>query len=130
MNKRFLVILGASLILFSSCRESLDHRILRETSSFNQRNCPKRIDDYVVLDSISYIVNENTPNEYKYCHSVNCDSTDFALLIEHEENMRNEILKRIRNAQDLRLIKDAGITISYLFYTQDSKDSIFYFRYP
>ena len=123
------ILIGSSLLIFS-CRESLDHRILRETESFNKRNCPKRLDDFVRLDSISYVVHENIPNEYKYCHSVECDTMQIQILHEHEEIMKSEILKRIRNAQDLRLIKDAGITISYLFYKSDTQDTIFYFKYP
>lgn len=136
MNK-----VSASLLIFSllcsitifldSCRESLDERIIRETESFNKRSCPKQVDEFVTLDSISYIINinNNSANEYKYSHSVKCDTTQMKFLKEHGDGMKTEILKRIRNAQDLRLIKEAGITISYVFYQSDSKDTIYYFKY-
>ncbi len=127
----FIFSLCFSLTVFLySCRESLDERIIRETESFNKRSCPKQVDKFVTLDSISYIINSNSANEYKYSHSVNCDTAQMEFLKEHGNGMKTEILKRIRNAQDLRLIKEAGITISYVFYQSETKDTIYYFKYP
>ena len=82
-------ILALLLLIFSACQESLDERIKRETSEFNKRRCPQKIDEFVTLDSISYIVHENgeEANDYIYNYSLRCDSSELELFYSQKSEL-------------------------------------------
>ena len=128
---RKLSILALLLLLFSACQESLDERIRRETSEFNKRRCPQKIDEFVTLDSISYIIHENgdEANDYIYNYSLRCDSSELELFYSQKSELERRLVSKIKNAQDLRFIKEAGCTIHCLFKSPSTHKELLSFKF-
>ena len=121
---------GVFIICLLSCQTSLEDRFTLEAKEYTNRYCPKQIDDVVVLDSVVYRkAYENNNGTYSYYHSVNVNEQGVDTLKTHEKEIYDEFLNRINNTQDLKQIKDAGITIEYVFYSLDNNNQIFDFKF-
>ncbi len=131
MFKKTSVILLYIFILSVSCRqESIDELFSRSAREYTDRYCPKPLDEIVTLDSVVYYPPTNQEKgRYAYFHNVKGNLSDIEELKKHETEIFNELLSKINNTQDLKQIKDEGVTIQYTFYSKINKKIIFDFRF-
>ena len=123
-------VLLFSLVIFSCSQETMDERLSREAREYTTRYCPKPLDEVVTLDSVVYYLpQKNESGRYAYFHTVECDSMTILNLIEQRDYVRDELLSKINNAQDMTYLKEHGVTIQYTFYTKIEKQIIYDFRY-
>ena len=123
-------LLAISSFMFYSCQESLDSRLLQNAQDFTKRYCPKQLDELVMLDSVVYFMpHEGIPGQYTYFHTVSGTEEEIRLLKEQENVAHDDILSKINNTQDLKTLKENGITIAYIFLSSKDGSTIFDFRY-
>lgn len=112
------VICGAAL-LCASCQESFDERCVRESREFTQKYCPKSVDDGIVLDSATYDAAARTYS-YWYALSGRLDKDDVREELRRRSGeLKERVLRSLRNSIELKPYKDEGISFSYV-YVSDS----------
>ena len=58
------LLLFASIIMLASCHESLEERAAREVKEYTEKQCPAAIDEFTVIDSITFDKTTNTVHSY------------------------------------------------------------------
>lgn len=103
----------AAVLLSAACHESFDERLVREAHDQTRRNCPRRIDRGIVLDSITY---HPALQEWSYCYTLT-DSLDSDEVFTDEtlEIFHDHLLTSVTNDLNLRRLKERGITIVYSY---------------
>ena len=127
MRKRFVIRHSSFVILLiacaiSSCTESFEERCRREAHEYTERQCPRLLDKYICLDSMTY---EDTPQGFTYHHTVMGELDNDSLLTPEVINAFQEnLLQSIRNDISLKRCKDRGFTFTYR-YTSASTGDLF-----
>ncbi len=129
--KKKLTFLLIPLIGFCiiSCQETKNERFAREAKEYTERNCPQRItaDGTIVLDSMVFHGEE--ANEMVYYYSVNTSEEGVQQIIGQKDNLRQSMLSNIRNSVDLKHIKNAGLTLRYVYFSALTEHSILELRF-
>lgn len=125
----FFLVLALVPIASTSCRETLDERLSRESKDFTKRYCPKQIDPNVVLDSVTYSPVSDNEKAYEYHYSVRGDSSTIETLKQYESMLREGHQKGIRNTPDLKIIRDNGIPLRYIYRLQGNKKPFMEFSF-
>jgi len=102
------------VLLCSSCKkETMYEKIEKDAKIFTQKNCPKQMDDYTIMDSTTYDIPSNT---FTYYYTVNDKLEDTSVYTEElKSSFRNTILKEIKGSIPMKGYKDAGITFVYQY---------------
>lgn len=116
------------LCLTTACQESRMERFERETAEFTRKNCPQRIDDdVIILDSLVFH-NDGSLNYINY-YTVFADSLQVDYLKERRGELRESLLKGVINSVELKNVKAAELNIIHRYYTADTHQLIFEFRF-
>lgn len=109
---RNIVFLTMTCALLCACHESLEERAAREAREFTEKNCPVRISELVVTDSMTF---EPATSTIHYYMTVNgrADTTDI-----NKKQLRADMVESIKGATNLRVYKEAGFGFCYTFFSQ------------
>jgi len=120
---RFICLISLfGLISLSSCTESFEERCRREAREYTERQCPRLVDKFICLDSMTY---EDAPQGFTYHHTVTGELDNDSLLTPEVLSMFQEnLLQSIRNDISLKRCKDRGFTFTYR-YTSASTGELF-----
>ncbi len=111
-----------SLFTLVACTESFEDRCRREAREYTERQCPRLIDQYIVMDSMTY---EDEPQGFTYHQTVQGELDNDSLLTpEAISTFQEELLARIRKDINLRRYKERGFTFTYR-YTSASTGKLF-----
>lgn len=132
-NRRTTNILAACLALtlmvfVTSCQESKRERFEREAREFTKKNCPRpEFEDIIILDSL--VCHNDSNNDYVYYYSVKADSIMLEEMEQQHEQLKENLLKAIRNSVDLRHVKEEGLNIVYAYYNTETHEKVSEFRF-
>lgn len=132
-NRRTTNILAACLALtlmvfVTSCQESKRERFEREAREFTKKNCPRpEFEDIIILDSL--VCHNDSNNDYVYYYSVKADSIMLEEMEKQHEQLKENLLKAIRNSVDLRHVKEEGLNIVYAYYNAETHEKVSEFRF-
>ena len=112
------IIIAASLVVvtMASCQDSLEERCAKEAADFTKKKCPARIDDFVMIDSMTFDKNTKTIG-YWYHVTEKADNPQLF----DKKSMRKELADRMRNTTTLQLYKDAGYNFRFIYRSADGK---------
>lgn len=115
------------MLTLSSCHQkSYDEKISQQTAESNQ-NCPQRMDQYTVLDSMHYDIPTRTMGYY---YSIQGDmDVDTAYTDTVVEAFRTAILKNLRSSIDIKELKDSNTNFVYVYTSQKSKRRLMQLKY-
>ena len=121
-----MAVIGYAVALFFQ-RDSLDETIAKKTAEESQRDCPREIDSYTTLDSMSYDISSRTLH---YNYTV-FDVLDNEILYtdEFREEFREQLLNEIKNKIALKGYKKEGIAFQYTYLSKCSGDPLLDFRF-
>ena len=99
----------------SSCTERFEDRCRREAREYTEKQCPRRLDDFVTIDSMTYV---EQPQGFAYCYSLNdeesaTDSIPQEIIDQFVEQMR----QRVRNDLTMKSYKEKGFTFTYRYFS-------------
>ena len=132
-NRRTTNILAACMALtlmvfVTSCQESKRERFEREAREFTKKNCPRPEFEYIIiLDSL--VCHNDSNNDYVYYYSVKADSIMLEEMEQQHEQLKENLLKAIRNSVDLRHVKEEGLNIVYAYYNAETHEKVSEFRF-
>lgn len=112
------ILIPFLVIFFTSCHESLEERAEREAKEFTKKNCPMRISEYVVNDSMTYEKNSRTIHYYYSIHG----KADTSAL--DKMKAKAELIKGVKDATGIRNYKESGFNFAYTYFSTKNKGQI------
>ena len=117
MTKINTTLLLGALLGFCACHfESFDERCAREAREYTEKQCPRRMDQYTLMDSLTYDGHSRTLN-YNYTLEGFLDN-DTVMSAQACESFKDVLRKNVVNSVDLKPYKEKGISFSYRYYSK------------
>lgn len=116
MLKKPILILMAGILLYGCGRKSLEEQMEIEAREFTLKQCPKVLDEFTTLDSISFDRESHT-SSYYYTIQGELDTPD-SFLPSTQDYYRETMMQKVRSDLNLRKAKDAGISFAYHFLSE------------
>lgn len=110
----FMTLAAAALLSLAACQESFDDRCAREAREYTRKNCPGRLSDNVVMDSMVFDRSTHT-----MCYYYTVSGTAEQLAAIRKTDPRKALLEAVKNNTSTRVYKDAGYSFRYIWYQKD-----------
>ena len=116
--KRLFLFLPLLLLTLFSCRQSsFDDQCAEQAEEFTEKQCPKKISEGVVLDSMTY---SKTLRCLSYHYTLSGGIDDAKLVLGNIGMFRNQLLSMITNSVELKRAKDEGMSFRYVYNSASS----------
>ena len=112
-------IIAALTLLFTACQESLEDRCAREAQEYTRKNCPAKMDNNTILDSMTFERSSHTLHYY-YKLTGFADQDSIAKKIDAV----NVLKKELKNTTGLKLYKDNHYRFAYTFRSEKDPNKI------
>ena len=112
-------IIAALTLLFTACQESLEDRCAREAQEYTRKNCPAKMDNNTILDSMTFERSSHTLHYY-YKLTGFADQDSIAKKIDAV----NVLKKELKNTTGLKQYKDNHYRFAYTFRSEKDPDKI------
>ena len=110
------LLLMAAALLATACQESLEERCERESKSYTKKHCPLRIDEFTVMDSMSF---HRASHTVCYAYTLYGNADDAAAV--SKSDAHRLLLHQVRNSAQLKLYKEAGYSFRYIYFSAKDK---------
>ena len=119
MKKIFLFACLA--LIFAACQESLEDRCAREAKEYTARNCPAKMEENVILDSLTFEKGTHTLHYYYRLTGI----ADKEGLLDSLQAIK--VLKDgLKNTTAMKTYKDNGYNFAYTYHSEkDPKKVLF-----
>ena len=117
LMKKFLFIPLCALVL-TACHESLEEKAAREAEEFTRKNCPMKISEYIVNDSMAYEKDTRTIHYY-YTMKGRADTTAI-----YTPKIKEELIKGVKDAMSLKTYKEHDFNFAYTYFTKKNKGQV------
>ncbi len=119
-HHRYVVLLALlSAVVLCGCTESFEERCRREAREFTERQCPRLLNEYIVMDSMTY---EDSPQGLTYHMTVQGQLDNDSLLTEENlASFNDDLLERVRQDISLKRCKERGFTFTYRYMSRSRK---------
>ena len=114
-----LWVLSAFMLLLTACQESLEDRCARETKEYTRKNCPAKMDNNIILDSLTFERETHTLHYY-YKLTGFADQDSVAKNIDAVNILKNEL----RNTTTLKLYKDNHYRFAYTYRSEKNPEKV------
>ena len=115
--KRFILPFFAALLLVS-CQENIEEKALRETKEHTRKNCPMKINDNVVIDSMTFERDSRTICYY-YSMLGTADTTAI-----DKSSAREQLVRGIIESTSIRKYKENNFSFSYSYFSTKHKGKL------
>ena len=111
-------IASVSILLFASCNfESFEKRCAREAEEYTTRHCPRRMNKYTVMDSLTFNPETKT---FGYYYTLEGDlDNDSIITNEIADSFREQLKKELINSVELKAYKEAKEVIEHFEWIVD-----------
>lgn len=113
---RFFTPLLSVLLLASCGFENFDERCEREAQEYTQKQCPRRMDQYTMMDSLTYNKPTRTLTYYYTLEGVL--DNDSVMTPDAGNILEANLKEAIINSVDLKTHKDKGINFCYCYHSK------------
>ena len=116
------IIVFATLALFlTSCQESLEDRCARDAKTYTAKNCPAKMEENVILDSLTFERDSHTLHYYYRLTGM----ADKEGLLDSIQAIK--VLKDgLKNTTAMKTYKDNGYNFAYTYHSEkDPKKVLF-----
>lgn len=127
MSKLKFILLCFPLWGLFSCQESFDDRCAREAREYTEKQCPHRMDEYTVMDSLTYDRQTRTLNYY-YTLEGALDN-DSVMTDQACEELKKMLHKDVINSVGLKSYKEKDINFRHCYYSKSSGKIRFQVRF-
>lgn len=118
-----LLLLLAALTTGACHFESFDERCARETREYTQKQCPRRLDEYTIMDSTVYDTDTRTIT-YHYTFEGLLDDTT-QLTEDVARAFREQLRKNVINSVELKSYKEKGLKFCYRYLSRTTGRPLF-----
>ena len=114
-----LWVLSAFMLLLTACQESLEDRCARETKEYTRKNCPAKMDDNIILDSLTFERETHTLHYYYKLTGFADQDT-----IVKKLDAVNILKEELRNTTTLKLYKDNHYRFAYTYRSEKNPEKV------
>ena len=107
--KKFWV-LSVFLLLLTACQESLEDRCARETKEYTRKNCPAKMDNNSILDSLTF--ERETHTLHYYYRLTGFADRDGVM---EEVDAAGALKQDLKNSTTLRVYKENKYRFAYTY---------------
>ena len=116
--RRLFLMLPLLLFAVSSCRQaSFDDQCLQQAREYTEKQCPRKMSEGVVLDSMTY---SKALRCLSYHYTLSDEIDDAKLVQGNIDMFRRQLLSMITNSVELKRAKDEGISFRYVYISSSS----------
>ena len=119
MKKLFVFAIMA--LTLTACQESLEERAAREAQMYTKKNCPAKISETVIMDSMTFEAQTHTIHYY-YTLTGNADN-DSTL---NPDEARTNLLAALKNTTALSVYKKEKYRFAYTYHSEKSPETVLY----
>jgi hypothetical protein len=113
MKKVF--VFACLALLFAACQESLEDRCAREAKEYTAKNCPAKMGENIILDSLTFEKGTHTLHYY-YRLTDLADKEGILDSVEATKTLKDGL----KNTTAMKTYKDNGYNFTYTYFS--SKD--------
>ncbi|MDO4819280.1 MAG: hypothetical protein Q3994_02755 [Prevotella sp.] len=124
MKRQIIVLLVcfAGMMCTTSCQESLPERCQREAKEYTEKNCPVKVENNVILDSMTFDRKTLTIN---YFYTLENELDDETMIGTQADNLHTLMLNALKNATNIKLYKENGYNFHYIYLSRkDNKKKL------
>jgi len=122
--KKWVVFMGLACLL-AACQESLEERCAREAKYYTARSCPAKIEENVIIDSLTF---ERASHTLHYYYRLTGTADREGAL--DTAKARKILQDELRNTTSMRVYKDEGYSFVYTYRSEkDPKKTLFEHRF-
>ena len=114
-----LWVLSAIMMLLTACQESLEDRCAREAKEYTRKNCPAKMDNNSILDSLTFERETHTLHYY-YRLTGFADNDSIVEKLDAGNILKNEL----RNTTTLKLYKDNHYRFAYTYRSEKNPEKV------
>ena len=118
--RKLLSITLAALCL-TACQESLEEKCAKEAKVYTAKNCPSKIDENIIIDSMTFERSTHTLHYYYRMTGI-ADSVGVLSI----EGVKSTLVKDLRNTTAMKAYKDAGYSFAYTYRSDKHPDTSLY----
>ena len=119
-NARFFILTAAIATTMAACQESLEQKAAHEALMFTQKNCPAKMSDNLIIDSLVFEPSTHTLHYY-YTLTETADSVGL-----FGETLRKVLLTDLKNTTALMAYKEAGYQFAYTYHSQKDPKTVLF----
>ncbi len=116
-----LFVLAVMALTLAACQESLEERAAREAQMYTKKNCPAKISETVIMDSMTFEAQTHTIHYY-YTLTGAADS----LGITNKDEARTNLLAALKNTTALSVYKKEKYRFAYTYHSEKSPETVLY----
>ncbi len=120
--KKTILWAFVSAALLIGCQESMEQRTLRETQEYTEKHCPEKLDDFTILDSLTFDVETHTLTEHLTLTN-GADSPE--KISQQREELQQIMINGIRNDTNHKKLKDAGYSFRFIARGEHNKSILY-----
>ena len=110
--KKILVFMALAMFL-ASCQETLEERCAREAKEYTAKNCPARLEDNIIMDSLAF--EKSTRTLHYYYRLTGTADKEGAL---DSARARNLLKDMLRNTTSMKIYKDNEYNFAYTYHSE------------
>ena len=114
-----LWVLSAFMLLLTACQESFEDRCARETKEYTRKNCPAKMDNNIILDSLTFERETHTLHYYYKLTGFADQDT-----IVKKLDAVNILKEELRNTTTLKLYKDNHYRFAYTYRSEKNPEKV------
>lgn len=120
LNIRFLIMAAAIAMTMAACQESLEQKAAHEAIMYTQKNCPAKMSDNLILDSMVFEADTHTIHYY-YTLTAEADSVGL-----FGDTQRKVLKTDLKNTTALAAYKEAGYRFAYTYHSQKDPETVLF----
>jgi PBP1b-binding outer membrane lipoprotein LpoB len=118
--KKYILFITAALLV-AACQESVEERAAKEARTYTTKNCPAKLGENIMIDSMAYEASTRTLHYY-YTLMGNADSVG----VLSTEEARSSMLHDLKNTTSMAVYKEAGFNFAYTYRSQKNPENIIF----
>jgi len=107
--KKYILFAGWALFL-AACQESLEDKCEREAREYTEKNCPARMEENIIMDSLTFERGSHTL--HYYYRMTGLADREGAL---DTAQARRILTEGLKNTTSMRVYKDNGYNFAYTY---------------
>ena len=108
-------------LTLAACQESLEERAAREAQMYTKKNCPAKISETVIMDSMTFEAQTHTIHYYYTLTGI--ADNDSTL---NPDEARANLLAALKNTTALSVYKEEKYRFAYTYHSEKSPETVLY----
>jgi len=105
----------------AACQQSLEEKAAEEARMYTEKNCPARLAENLISDSLTFEADTHTLHYY---YTLTGEGDTAAL--SNQEEARQQLLNALKNTTSMMAYKEEGYRFAYTYHSQKKPNTIIF----